>query len=152
MRIWVDADACPKIIKEFLFKVAERTGVQITLVANQYLFVPQVANVDFILVEPGFDIADQKIIELCDAGDIVITADIPLAAAIVKQGAFALNPRGTLYDTRNIGQILAMRDLMENLRGGLMEDGGGGPAPFTPKDRETFANTLDKLMTQKRQA
>jgi len=150
MKIWLDADACPKMIKEFLFKVAERTGVQVTLVANQYLFVPQLPNINFILVDPGFDVADQKIIALCDAGDIVITADIPLAAAIVNKSAFALNPRGELYDSHNIGQILAMRDLMENLRSGLMEDGNGGPAPFTPKDRENFANRLDKLMTQRR--
>jgi hypothetical protein len=152
MKIWVDADACPKIIKELLFRVAERTGVQVTLVANQYLFVPAMPNVNFMLVEAGFDVADKKIVELCIAEDLVITADIPLAALVVKKGAFALNPRGDLYDPNNIDQILAMRDLMESLRGGMMatEEGGGGPAPFTPKDRENFANKLDKLMAQKR--
>ncbi len=150
MKIWVDADACPKVIKDLLFKVAERTGVSITLVANQYLLVPRSQNINFIQVESGFDMADHKIVELCIAGDLVITADIPLAAAIIKKGAFALNPRGELYDAANIGQILAMRDLMEALRGGLMDDVGGGPSAFTSKDRENFANKLDKFMTQKR--
>ncbi|WP_435640250.1 YaiI/YqxD family protein [Micavibrio aeruginosavorus] len=150
MKIWVDADACPKVIKDLLFKVAERTGVHITLVANQYLFIPPARNISFIQVEAGFDVADQKIVELCAEGDMVVTADIPLAAAIVKKGAFALNPRGELYDLSNIGEILAMRDLMESLRGGMMEDMRGGPAPFTPKDREKFANQLDKFMTRKR--
>lgn len=148
MKIWVDADACPKAIKELLFRVAGRTGVSITFVANQYVAVPPAPNISFIIVEPGFDVADQKIVELCAAGDIVVTADIPLASAIVKKGAFALNPRGQLYDASNINQILAMRDLMENLRGGLMEQGSGGPAPFSAKDRENFANQLDKFMAR----
>jgi len=149
MKIWVDADACPKAIKELLFRVATRTGVAITLVANQYLFVPPLANISFIQLPSGFDVADNKIVELCSPGDMVITADIPLASAAVKKGAFALNPRGQLYDAGNIGQILAMRDLMENLRGGLMEEGSGGPAAFTAKDRENFANSLDKFMARK---
>ena len=149
MKIWVDADACPKVIKELLLRVAARTGVLVAFVANQYLSLPAAVNISFIQVPSGFDVADHKIIELCVAGDIVITADIPLAAAIVKKGAFALNPRGQLYDAGNIGQILAMRDLMENLRSGLMEQGSGGPAPFTAKDRENFANSLDKFMARK---
>ncbi len=149
MKIWIDADACPRVIKELLFRVATRTGVSITLVANQYLFVPPLPNISFIQVPSGFDVADNKIVELCSPGDIVITADIPLASAVVKKGAFALNPRGQLYDAGNIGQILAMRDLMENLRGGLMEEGSGGPAAFTAKDRENFANSLDKFMARK---
>ena len=149
MKIWVDGDACPKVIKELLFRVAARTGVLVAFVANQYLSLPAAANISFIQVSAGFDVADHKIIELCAVGDIVITADIPLASAIVKKGAFALNPRGQLYDAGNIGQILAMRDLMENLRGGLMEEGSGGPAPFTTKDRENFANSLDKFMARK---
>lgn len=148
MKIWVDADACPKVIKELLFRVAGRTGVSITFVANQYMAVPFAPNIHFIIVAPGFDVADQKIVELCAVGDIVVTADIPLASAIVKKGAFALNPRGQLYDSSNINQILAMRDLMENLRGGLMEQGSSGPAPFNAKDRENFANQLDKFMAR----
>ena len=146
MKIWVDADACPKVIKELLYRVAERTGVAVAFVANKYLFVPPMANLSFIMVEAGPDVADAKIVELCAAGDIVVTADIPLAAAAVKKGARALNPRGDLYDESNIGQILATRDLMDSLRGGMMEEGGGGPAPFTAKDRERFANALDRVM------
>lgn len=150
MKIWVDADACPKVIKELLFKVAERTGIPMTLVANQYIFVPPLPQINFLLVDSGFDMADRKIVELCVTGDMVITADIPLAAAVIKKGAFALNPRGQVYDASNIHQILAMRDLMENLRGGLMEEGSGGPAPFSAKDRENFANQLDKFMARSR--
>ena len=151
MKIWVDADACPKPIKELLFRVAERTGIAITLVANQYFFIPQTLNVTFIQVDPGFNSADDKIVELCVAGDIVVTADIPLADEAVKKDAFVLTPRGQLYDKTNIGQALAMRNLMQDLRGGVLQDGGGGgPAPFTPKDREVFTNQLDKLMTKLR--
>lgn len=149
MKIWVDSDACPKVIKELLYRIAERTGVSISFVANQYLFIPKLPNMDFILVEPGFDIADSKIVQLCAEGNIVITADIPLAVAVIKKGAFALNPRGDLYDSNNIGEILATRDLMDSLRGGLMEQNSGGPAPFSPKDREKFANALDKFMARK---
>ena len=145
MKIWVDADACPKAIKELLYRVAMRTQVPITFVANKYIFVPRTPNIDFIMVEAGSDVADNKIIELCTPGDMVITADIPLAAAAVKKGAFALNPRGDLYDSVNISEILATRDLMDTLRGGLMEQ-GSGPPPFTAKDRENFANKLDKFM------
>ncbi|MBU0860196.1 MAG: YaiI/YqxD family protein [Alphaproteobacteria bacterium] len=149
MKIYVDADACPKVIKEILFRVAGRTGVSIIFVANKYMMLPAVANLSFVLVEAGSDVADGRIVELCVAGDMVVTADIPLAAAVVKKGAFALNPRGEIYDESNIGQILAMRDLMDSLRGGLMEDGRGGPAPFSAKDRENFANKLDKFMAGK---
>ena len=148
MKIWVDADACPRTVKDFLFKVSDRIGVSITLVANQYLYVPPSPNISFILVEPGFDIADQKILQLCNEGDIVVTADIPLAAAMVKKGGSALNPRGKLYDASNIGEILAMRDLMESLRGGATGENIGGPAPYTSKDFEKFANTLDKFLRQ----
>ncbi|MDB5491610.1 MAG: yaiI [Micavibrio sp.] len=151
MKIWVDADACPKIIKDILFRVAERTGVPVTLVANQYFFVPQTLNVSFIQVEPGFNSADDKIVELCAEGDIVITADIPLADGVVKKGAFALTPRGEFYDRTNIGQVLAMRNLMTDLRSNPMQEGsGGGPAPLTQKDREVFANRLDKFMARRR--
>lgn len=150
MKIWVDADACPKAIKELLYRVAERTGVTVTFVANKYLFVPAHPNLHFIMVDAGPDVADAKIVELCAPGDLVVTADIPLAAATIKKGVPALNPRGDLYDESNIGQILATRDLMDSLRGGLLDATGGGPAPFTPKDRENFANALDRLMTRRR--
>ena len=146
----MDADACPKVIKELLLRVAERTGVEVVFVANKYMHVPGVASVRFMLVEAGSDVADARIIELCEAGDMIVTADIPLAAAVVKKGAFALNPRGDFYDESNIGQVLAMRDMMDSLRGGMMEDGRGGPPPFAAKDRERFANRLDKFMAMAR--
>lgn len=149
MKIWVDADACPRMIKDLLFKVAKRTGVSIVLVANQFIYVPPAPNVQFMQVEPGLDVADKKIVELCVKGDLVITADIPLASAAVKKGAFALNPRGKMYDDTNIGDILAMRDLMDALRSGVMGEGAGGPDSFTPKDCEKFANSLDKFMARK---
>ena len=148
MKIWVDADACPKVIKELLFRVAERTGVTMTLVANQYMFVPAAPHIHSLQVGSEFNAADDRIAALCEPGDLVITADIPLAAEVVKKGAFALNPRGDFYDERNISQLLAMRDMMEHLRGGLMEQGSGGPPPFTAKDRETFTNRLDKFMAR----
>lgn len=150
MKIWVDGDACPRAVKDFLFKVAVRSGVPVTLVANQYLFVPASPNINFILVESGLDIADQKILELCEEGDIVVTADIPLAAATVRKAASALNPRGKLYDSSNIGEILAMRDLMESLRGGGMGENIGGPDAYTSKDFEKFANALDKFLQRQR--
>lgn len=149
MKIWVDADACPKVIKELLLRVAHRVNVPVSFVANKYMFIPSSPLITFIMVEAGSDVADAKIVELCVAGDLVITADIPLAAAAVKKGAFALNPRGELYDDSNIGQVLATRNLMDGLRGSLMEEGGGGPAPFTPKDREKFANSLDKFLARR---
>lgn len=150
MKIWVDADAAPRMIKELLFKVSRRTGVSITFVANQYLFLPKDHNIGFIQVGAGMDVADQKIVELCTKDDLVITADIPLASAAVKKGAFALNPRGKLYDATNIGDILAVRDLMEHIRGDIMKEHTGGPDGFTAKDCERFANSLDKFMAQKR--
>lgn len=148
MDIWVDADACPKMIKELLYKVAKRTGVSVTLVANQYLFIPPHPAIKFIQVDMGMDVADKKIVDLCAKGDLVVTADIPLASASVKKGAYALNPRGKLYDEGNIGDALAMRDLMESLRGGAMGEHTGGPDTFAARDCESFANTLDKFMAK----
>lgn len=150
MQIWVDADACPKVIKELLYRVAGRTKTHVTFVANKHLFVPQSPHIKFIMVAAGSDVADVKIVEMCEAGDMVVTADIPLASAVVKKGAYALNPRGDLYNDSNIGEILAMRNMMDSLRGGLMEEGGGGPPAFTARDRESFANALDKFMNRKR--
>lgn len=145
MKIWVDADACPKAIKEILFRVADRAQIKVTLVANQYLMIPPSAFVSLIQVEPGFDVADHKIVELCEPGDLVITADIPLAADTVKKGGFALNPRGELYTSDNIAPILRMRDIMDSMRSGVTELTGGPPS-FNQKDRESFANQLDKLI------
>jgi uncharacterized protein YaiI (UPF0178 family) len=145
--IWVDADACPKVIKEILFRVAERRSIPVILVANQYLQIPPSPFIKMMQVEAGFDVADQKIVELCQKDDLVITADIPLAYGATQKGAVALNPRGELYTADNIGPVLRMRDLMESLRSGLSEI-SGGPASFSAKNRENFANQLDKFLSR----
>ncbi|MGM0421495.1 MAG: YaiI/YqxD family protein [Pseudomonadota bacterium] len=147
MKIWIDADACPNVIKEILFRMAERTQISITLVANQWIKKPQSEFIHFIQVADGPDIADDEIVELCSAGDLIITADIPLAARVVDKGAFALDPRGTLYDQSNVGQALSMRDFMDSLRGSGVET--GGPDSFHQRDRQAFANALDKFIIQK---
>ncbi len=147
MKIWVDADACPKVIKEILFRASTRTKIPVTLVANQWLHVPQYPLIKMVQVPDGPDIADDKIVELCSAHDLVITADIPLAVRIVEKGAIALDPRGTLYDSNNIGQISDMRDFMTTLRNDGIET--GGPKNFNQRDRENFANMLDKLLTNR---
>ena len=145
MQIWVDADACPGEIKELLFRAAKRTQTRITLVANQPLRTPRSEFIDSLLVPAGLNVADQRIVELVEPGDLVITADIPLAADVVAKGGQALNPRGTLYTDSNIGAILASRDLMDDLRGeGVIT---GGPANFNNKDRQAFANQLDRWLT-----
>ncbi|WP_339734267.1 YaiI/YqxD family protein [uncultured Gimesia sp.] len=145
MQIWVDADACPGEIKELLFRAAKRTKTKITLVANQPLHKPRSEFIDSLLVPPGLNVADQRIVELVQPGDLVITADIPLAADVVAKGGQALNPRGKLYSAANIGAILASRDLMDDLRGEGMIT--GGPANFNAKDRQAFANQLDRWLT-----
>ncbi|MDF1746919.1 MAG: YaiI/YqxD family protein [Gimesia sp.] len=145
MQIWVDADACPAEIKDLLFRAAKRTKMKTTLVANQPMHTPRSEFIDSLLVPAGLNVADQRIVELVQTGDLVITADIPLAADVVAKGGQALNPRGTLYTDANIGAILASRDLMDDLRGeGLIT---GGPANFNPKDRQAFANQLDRWLT-----
>ncbi len=146
MKIWIDADACPKAIKEILFRASERARIELTLVANQWMAVPPSPLITIIQVPQGSDVADAKIVELCDAGDLIITADIPLAAQVVAKGAFALNPRGELYDKGNIGGVLAMRDFMDSLRGSGMET--GGPAAFGQKDRQAFADALDRFIAR----
>ncbi|WP_027722092.1 YaiI/YqxD family protein [Maridesulfovibrio zosterae] len=146
MQIWVDADACPKAVKEILFKTAIRREVKTTLVANQYLSVPSSTFINTIKVSAGFNVADNEIVELCNPGDLVITADIPLADKIVDKGATGLNPRGELYTIDNIKGILSMRNLMEELRSAGSVS--GGPAAFSPKDRQNFTNQLDKYLTR----
>ncbi|MFZ5774895.1 MAG: YaiI/YqxD family protein [Thermodesulfobacteriota bacterium] len=146
MRIWVDADACPAVIKEILFRAAERTGVQLTLVANKPMRIPRSRCISFLLVPSGFDVADNEIVKRLDAGDLVITADIPLAAMVVKQGGHALNPRGEFYSTENIGDRLNMRDFMDALRASGVET--GGPPTLGPRDRQAFANQLDAFLTR----
>lgn len=145
MQIWVDADACPKAVKEILFKTAIRREVKLSLVANQYMNIPSSPFINMIKVGAGFDVADNEIVKLCHAGDLIITADIPLADKIVDKGATGLNPRGELYTEDNIKGILSMRNLMEELRSAGTVS--GGPAAFSPKDKQNFTNQLDKFLT-----
>lgn len=146
MQIWVDADACPKAVKEILFKTAMRREVKLTLVANQYMNIPTSPFIDMLKVGAGFDVADNEIVKLCSPGDLVITADIPLADKVVDKGATGLNPRGDLYTEDNIKGILSMRNLMEELRSAGTVS--GGPAAFSPKDKQNFTNQLDKFLTR----
>lgn len=146
MHIWVDADACPNIIKEVLFKTAMRREITMTLVANSSLSVPPSPLIDTIRVSSGFNVADDEIARLAQPGDLVITADIPLADAIVTKGATGLNPRGELYTEENVKGLLRMRNLMEELRSAGSVS--GGPAPIGPKDKQDFTNQLDKFLTR----
>ena len=144
MRIWVDADACPAVIKEILFRAAERTRVTLTLVANQPIRTPPSQYIKALQVPAGFDIADDKIVELVEDGDLVVTADIPLAAGVIEKGGNALDPRGETYTKDNIRERLAMRKLMDELRSSGVQT--GGPATFSNADRQAFANKLDRLL------
>jgi uncharacterized protein YaiI (UPF0178 family) len=146
MKIWVDADACPNVVKQILYRAAERVGATLTLVANRPLQVPRSEYIRTIVVRAGFDVADRQIVELVESGDLVITADIPLAADIVEKGALALNPRGELYTEENIRERLAMRNLMDELRSGGVEL--GGPATLSKTDRQQFANALDRVLAR----
>lgn len=146
MRIWVDADACPLVIKELLFRAAERARAMTTLVANKPLRTPHSAYINFIQVPMGFDVADDRIAQSLSPGDLVITADIPLAAEVIARNAHALNPRGEFYSKDNIHERLAMRDFLEELRAG--GNATGGPAPFSPGDRKAFANQLDRFLAR----
>lgn len=146
MRIWVDADACPVVIKEILFRAAIRTQITTTLVANQFLRTPPSAFIKTMHVTSGFDVADNRIVEEMKAGDLIITGDIPLAAQVVEKGGYALNPRGELYTIANIKERLAMRNLMEELRSNGVDT--SGPASFNQADRQAFAAALDKLITR----
>lgn len=145
--IWIDADACPKAIKTILLRASERVGVTLIFVANQALFLPRSERIRSVVVDQGFDIADQYIVSHCEVNDLIVTADIPLAADAVKKGALALNPRGKLYNKENINEILSMRDAMAQLR-----DAGvarGGPSQFTNKHKQAFANALDRWIARK---
>jgi hypothetical protein len=146
MKIWVDADACPAVIKEILFRAAERLGVQLTLVANHPLRIPSSRYVAFLRVSSGLDVADNEIAERIGAGDLVITADIPLAAAVVEKGGYALDPRGEMYTAENVGDRLSMRDFMDSLRNNGVDT--GGPPPLSLSDRQAFANNLDKFLSK----
>lgn len=148
MNLWVDADACPKVIKDILFRVADRVKIPVTLVTNQRLHMPNSTYIHLIQVGQGPDIADDEIVNQCEEGDLVVTADIPLAARVVEKGAHALDPRGALYDQSNIGEILAMRNFMDELRGSGVET--GGPKAFSKREQMKFANALDKFLTARR--
>ncbi len=144
MQIWVDADACPNVIKEILFRAAERTGVLLTLVANQPLRVPRVPNIKTLQVEQGFDVADNEIVRRTAEGDLVITSDIPLAAEVIEKGAHALNPRGERYSKENIRSLLNMRDFMDTMRSSGVQT--GGPPELGQKEKQAFANQLDRFL------
>ncbi len=147
MQIWVDADACPLVIKQILYRAAERSQIQTTLVANKPLAVPRSKFVRAIQVGRGFDVADNEISRRVAAGDLVVTADIPLAADVIGRGAQALNPRGELYSADNIRERLAMRDLLEKLRETGVQT--QGPAPLDHSDRKRFADALDRLLAKR---
>lgn len=148
LHILVDADACPNMIKEIIFRAAIRQKILATCFANHAISIPRSPFIKQVQVMGGFDVADQKIIELCQPNDLVVTADIPLASFVIQKGAFALNPRGELYTKNNIGQRLAMRNLMDELRGAGTNT--GGPPPLNKQDSQAFANALDKFLATKR--
>jgi len=146
MQIWVDADACPGVIKEIIFRAAERRQIRTTLVANQMLRTPPSKFIRAIQVPSGFDVADAHIVEQVQPGDLVITADIPLASLVIGRGGHALNPRGEMYTTANIRERLAMRNFMEELRSAGVDT--GGPAALGQADRQAFANQLDRFLAR----
>ncbi len=145
MPIWVDADACPKVIKEILFRAAERTAVPVTLVANRLLHTPPSPYISAIQVADGFDVADSEIVKKLEVGDLVITADIPLAAEVIAKGGHALDPRGEMHSADTIQAKLTMRDFMETLRASGVDT--GGPSALTQRDRQLFAKHLDHYLT-----
>lgn len=144
MHIWVDADACPSVIKEILFRAAQRTRTSVTLVANQFIRVPPSPFIKSLQVPAGFDVADNEIVKRVASGDLVITADIPLAAEVIEKGAQALSPRGELHTADNIRQRLNMRDFMDTMRASGVQT--GGPPAMSQSDRQAFANHLDRLL------
>jgi len=145
MPIWVDADACPKVIKDILFRAAERTAVPVTLVANRLLHTPPSPYISAIQVTDGFDVADSEIVKKLEVGDLVITADIPLAAEVIANGGHALDPRGEMHSADTIQARLTMRDFMETLRASGVET--GGPSALSHRDRQLFAKHLDHYLT-----
>lgn len=147
MQIWVDGDACPVEIKELLFRAAIRVKMRLTVVANQSLRIPKSEYLSLMVVTSGANIADKQIVELLQAGDLVVTADIPLAAHVVQKGGIALDPRGNRFTEENIGERITMRNLLDELRGNDLIT--GGPAPFGPKDKQAFANQLDRLLAKR---
>ncbi|WP_233843211.1 YaiI/YqxD family protein [Dyella sp. 2HG41-7] len=145
-QIWVDADACPAVIKEILFRAAERAKIMVTLVANHALPRPSSRFIRSVTVQGGFDVADNEIVERMHAGDLVVTQDIPLAARVIEKGGVAINPRGERYTPENMAERLSMRNFMEELRGAGVQT--GGPSAFHMRDRQSFANQLDRWLAQ----
>jgi uncharacterized protein YaiI (UPF0178 family) len=146
MEIWVDADACPVVIKEILFRAAKRTGIQLTLVANQPVHIPKSPSIRMIQVPSGFDVADNEIVRRCSAGDLIVTSDIPLAAEVIDKGAYALSPRGELFSADDIRARLNMRDFLDTLRASGIDT--GGPPALSHSDRQLFASHLDTLLSK----
>jgi hypothetical protein len=149
VKIWVDADACPVVAREILFRAADRTGVQLILVANQPMNTPASENIKTLQVPRGFDVADDEIVRRLGAGDLVITSDIPLAAEVIEKGGHALSPRGEMHTKENIGAKLNMRDFMDTMRSSGVEM-GGGPSAYSQRDKQEFANQLDRFLTSYR--
>lgn len=146
MKIWVDADACPAVIKNILFKAAQRTGIQLILVANQPMHIPRLKWINLLQVAPGFDVADNEIVKRLESGDLVITSDIPLAAQVLEKKGYALSPRGELYSLDSIRGSLHMREFKQSLRACGVDT--GGPPPLAAKNRNAFAAHLDKLLSK----
>ena len=148
MKIWVDADACPVAIKEILYRAANRAEILLTLIANQMLRVPPSPWIKAVQVPAGFDVADQRIVQEVQPGDLVVTADVPLAAAVIARGALVIEPRGQLLDKGCIEERLSMRNFLETLRSSGVET--GGPAALSNADRQAFANQLDRVLARRR--
>jgi uncharacterized protein YaiI (UPF0178 family) len=146
MKIWVDADACPAVIRDILFRAAQRTGIDLTLVANQPVQVPRSPNIRTLQVAAGFDVADNEIVKRVGPGDLVITSDIPLAADVIAKGGIALSPRGELHSTDNIKARLNMRDFMDTMRASGVQT--GGPPALSQADRKSFADNLDRILAR----
>ncbi len=146
--IWVDADACPKVVKDILFRAAERTGVGVTLVANQPLAIPRIPSLRVMTVASGFDVADNAIVARVNSGDLVVTSDIPLAAEVLAKGAEAVSPRGERFSPDTIRGQLTMRDFMDTMRSSGVV--GGGPPPLSQADRNAFASHLDRWLARRR--
>ena len=146
MRIWIDADACPRAVKEMVYRASKRLGLDVTLVANRPLATPPSERIRSVVVPQGFDVADEQIIAWVAAGDLVVTEDVPLADAVVSKGAMVLTPHGRLLDAANIGEALSMRNFLDGIRSAGVET--GGPAPFGTKDKERFAQALDRLLSR----
>ena len=147
MHIWVDADACPAVIKEILYRVAERTGLPVTLVANQWLKTPPYPGIKAVQVPKGFDVADNEIVKRVQAGDLVITSDLPLAAEVIEKGGHVLSHRGEWYSAANIRPLLNMRDFMDNLRASGVQT--GGPPPMSASEQKAFAGHLDRFLASR---